>query len=104
VTFRTQATADLSTFVNVDEFGVSVDIDGNTVVCVLEDEENPSSGDGVTSRESNLYARASQFFKYPEVGNRITITEAEKEPRQANVVRVAEEQELLILRLRWFES
>lgn len=101
MTFRDQAAADLPTFVNVDEFGSTVNIDGAPVTCVLIADENMtiSEGDGISLLESLLYVRARDLSAAPEVRQRMTL-----DGRKANVMRVDQEQGLLVIRLRWFQS
>lgn len=100
MTFKDQAAADLPTFLNVDEFAESVDIDGSAVYCVLEgngDTEAPQ--DGVIDQDTLLYCKVSAFTELPVVGQRLTIDD-----EQANVIAVDQDQGLLILRLRWYNS
>lgn len=97
--FRDQAIADLPTFLNVGEFGDALDIDGVTMACVLVNDEAPTSDDGVSVLESTLYVSAANFAVEPEVRQRMSVG-----GRQANVVRVDEEQGMLGIHLRWFES
>lgn len=99
MSFRDQAIADLPTFVNVDEFGDTIAIDGVAMACVLVNDETANSADGVSTLESTLYVRASDFVEAPVVRQRMTIG-----ARKANVVRVNEEQGMLEIRLQWFDS
>jgi hypothetical protein len=99
MSFRDQAIADLPTFLNVDEFGDTVDIDGVAMACVLVNDEVPTNMDGVTTLESTLYVRAADFIEAPVVRQRMTIGS-----RQANVIRVDEEQAMLVIRLSWYDS
>jgi hypothetical protein len=71
VSFKDQAIADLPTFLNVDEFGDTVDIDGVTMACVLDnDEAHARRRDGVSinssSRRSTYQAATSRV---PVVGS-----------------------------------
>lgn len=97
--FRDQAIADLPAFLNVGEFGDTLDIDGVTMACVLVNDEAPTEEDGVSTLDSTLYARASDFTEEPAVRQRMTIGN-----RVANVVRVDEEQGMLVIHLRWYNS
>lgn len=100
MTFREQVAQDLSTFLNVDEFADSVDIDGVTVACVQDgngDTEAPQ--DGVINRDTLLYLRASDLDPTPVVGQRITI-----DGKPADVIAVDEHQAMLVVRVRWFDS
>lgn len=99
MSFRDQAIADLPTFVNVDEFGDTREVNGVTMACVLVNDEAPTGMDGVTVLESTLYARASDFLSPPAVRERMSI-----DARLANVIRVDEEQGMLVIRLQWFNS
>lgn len=99
MSFRDQAAADISTFINVEEFGDTVDIDGVATVCVLIDDETTNSADGVSTLESTLYVRATGFVEAPVVRQRMTVG-----ARQANVTRVEDEQGILAIRLQWFDS
>jgi len=101
VTFKDLAAADLATFLNVNEFADSLDIDGSSVAGVLMNDEapGPAEDDGVTQLEQTLYARAADFDQAPVVRQRLTVND-----RQANVVRVDQDQGMLIIRLRWFDS
>lgn len=100
MTFRAQATADLSTFLNVDEFGESVDIDGAQVDCVLEGNgDTAAPQDGVINRDTLLRARTADFAVVPRVGQRITV-----DGEQADVIAAADDQGLLTLQLRWLDS
>jgi hypothetical protein len=100
VTFKEQATADLPTFLNVDEFADSVVIDGDTVACVLEGNGDTQGSDpGVTNVDTVIRARASDFYKVPVVGQRIVVDD-----RPADVVAVSEDQGMLELRIRWLDS
>jgi hypothetical protein len=100
MTFREQVAEDLSTFLNVDEFADSVDIDGVTVACVMDgngDTEAPQ--DGVINQDTLLYLRASDLDPAPVVGQRITI-----DGKPSDVIAVDEDREMLIVRVRWFDS
>jgi hypothetical protein len=106
VTFRTQAIADLPTFTNVDEFADSVDIDGVTVACVREGNgDTRATEDGVINQDTLLYVPlfdedgAPTFEHVPKVHQRLTV-----DGEQAEVVGAKEEQGVLELRLRWFDS
>ncbi len=104
MTFREQAAADLSTFLNVDEFGETVKNDGSPVVCVLEGaEDSDGRRDGVIDRDVLCHARASSFYKVPVVGQRLTFGEGAA-AREYDVVGVDEDQGMVHLRLRWFDS
>jgi len=97
--FKAQAIADLPTFVNVSEFGDTLEIDGASVACVLVNDETTDDRDGVSLLESTLYVHASDFDPPPVIRQRLTIGD-----RQANVLRVDEEQGILVIRLQWFDS
>jgi hypothetical protein len=100
VTLREQVATDLPTFLNVDEFGESIEVDGLPVTCVLDgagDTEAPQ--DGVFNRDELMYVRASEFDVVPVVGQRLTIDD-----EQADVIAVSEDQGMLVIRLRWFDS
>ncbi len=100
MTLREQVTADLSAFLNADEFGEVVDIDGSAVTCVFDPVvETPASQEGVLNQDRTISARASDFAEQPVVGQRLTIA-----GEQANVVAVDEQQGMLVIRLRWFNS
>lgn len=98
MTFRTQAIADLPTFLNVDEFADLVEIDGSAVACVVDEPESTFTADGVAIRETTIYVRSSDLTT-PVVDQRMAIGE-----RLANVTNVDEEQGMLVIRLRWYES
>lgn len=100
MTLREQFATDLPTFLNVDEFGESVDIDGSAVTCVLEgngDTEAPQ--DGVINRDTLLRARASAFAVVPRVGQRITVA-----GEQADVIAADDDMGIVTLQLRWLDS
>jgi hypothetical protein len=101
VSFKDQVTADLPTFLDVDEFADTITVDGAAVACVLINDEAPgaSEGDGISLLESTLYARAVDFDTPPVVRQRVTVNE-----RQANIIRVNEEQGMLVIRLQWYNS
>lgn len=99
MSFRDQAIADLPAFTNIAEFGDIVEIDGVPMACVLVNDEAPDGEDGVSVLESTLYAAASSFAEMPVVRQRMTIG-----TRLANVQKVDEEQGMLVVRLRWFNS
>lgn len=97
--FRDQVIADLPTFLNVGEFGDTIAIDCVPMACVLVNDEAPTDDEGVSVLESTLLARAADFAVEPEVRQRLSVGD-----RQANVTRVDEEQGMLVIRLRWFDS
>ncbi len=97
---RDQVTSDLPTFLNVAEFADTVTIDGEEVACVLVKDETTQSAEGVTALESTLYVRQSDLFTPPEVRERVQIND----DRQANVLRVDNEQGMWVVRLQWFNS
>jgi hypothetical protein len=100
MTFREQVAEDLSTFLNVDEFADSVDIDGVTVACVLVgngDTEAPQ--DGVINRDSLMYLRASDLDPTLVVGQRIVVDGVPME-----VIAVDEHQTMLVVRVRKYDS
>ncbi len=100
MTFRDQATADLPTFINVDEFGDIVSIDGVAVACVREDNgDTQGTGDGVINQDTIIRARTSSFYNTPVVGQRFKIDD-----RQGDVVGVLEAQGIVELRIRWLDS
>ncbi len=101
MTFRTQVLADLSTFLNADEFADTLEIDGVSVgACVVEGNgETPATDGGVENEDTLLYVRASSFELTPVVNQRITVGD-----KAAHVVGVNEEQGILELHLRWFDS
>lgn len=99
MSFRDQAIADLPTFVNVDDFGETLVVNGTAMACVLVNDEAPTGMDGVTVLESTLYARSSDFVEAPVVRERMSIG-----ARLANVIRVDEEQGMLVIRLQWYNS
>jgi hypothetical protein len=99
VTFKEQLTADLPVFVNPDEFADTIDIDGEAVSCVLDDQESPAAFDGVATQESTLYALTSSFYKMPVVRQRVKVND-----RQADITKVVDDQGILIISLRWWNS
>jgi hypothetical protein len=101
VTFKAQAIADLPTFINTSEFGDVVDIDGDQVACVLDDDEvpGPAGQDGVSLQEATLYIRTSDQYTQPVVRQRLTVND-----KQWTVTAVNEEQGMLVVRLQWFDS
>jgi hypothetical protein len=100
VTFKDQAAADLSTFLNVEEFADTVDIDGDAVACVFEGNgDTRGSGEGVTERDTVVWCRASDFHALPKVDQRITI-----DGDQADVIEAYEDQGIFYMRLRWLDS
>ena len=94
-----QVLLDVPTFTNVGEFGSPLLIDGVAMNAVLVNDEAPTDFDGVSSLDSTLYARMSDFAVEPEVRNRMSIGD-----RMANVMRVDEEQGMYTIRLKWFNS
>jgi hypothetical protein len=100
MTFKEQATADLSTFLNVDEFADRVDIDGDLVVCSIEGNgDTVGDGDGITNVDTVLYVKTADFYKRLVVGQRINV-----DSRPANVIGVVEDQGILTIRLQWMDS
>lgn len=99
MSFKEQAIADLPSFLDVGEFGDTVEIDGVTMACVLDDDEAPNSGDGLSVLEATLYVRAEDFVDPPVERQRLTVG-----GREWNITRVDEEQGMLLLRLQWFNS
>lgn len=100
MTLKEQLTADLTTFLNVDEFGELVDIDGEPVTCVFDGNgDTEGNQDGITDVDTIAYAKASDFSTRPVVGQRLTIDE-----EQAQVIAVDEQGEILVIRLRWYDS
>lgn len=100
MTFADQVTADLPTFLNVDEFGQIAVIDGEQVTCVIVNDEAPGGeGDGITHLDFTLYAKASSFYTTPVVRQRMLIND-----QPANVTRVDQEQGIFVIRLEWLES
>lgn len=100
MTFKDQVAADLPTFLNVEEFGDVVDIDGHQVACVQEGNgDTQDSREGVTNVDTVLFAMASAFYRVPVVGQRITVDD-----RPADVVAISEDQGMLTIRLRWWDS
>lgn len=109
--FKEQVAADLSTvFLNTAEFGDLRSIDGATAVrTVLADEvDSPRAGtgttdnpgpDGVFAVDSVLYVRVSDLPARPAVGARMSV-----DGKLGNVVRVAEDEGLFSIRLRWMDS
>jgi hypothetical protein len=105
MTFRAQAIADLPVFLNTTEFADTLLLEGDSVACVLvEDETERDPIDGVTALEGTLYARVSDLFDPPIVQQRLSIRDALGNDRQANVLRVDNEQGMWVIRLRWFNS
>ena len=99
MTLREQVITDLPTFLNVDEFGEAVDIDGSEVICVLDGNgDTEASDEGVINQDTLLYCRAADIER-PVVGQRLVIDE---EP--ADVIAVDDHQDMLVIRLRWFDS
>jgi hypothetical protein len=98
MTFKDAATADLPTFLNVDEFANAVEIDGVPVACILDETETTHAADGVTVRETTLHARAADLPE-PVVDQRMQIGD-----RLANVTNVDEQQGMRVIRLRWWDS
>lgn len=99
MSLKDQVTADLPTFLNVGEFGVSIVIDGAAVTCVLVNDEAPTDFEGVSVLESTLYARGVDFAQGPVVRQRMTV-----DGRQANVMRIDDNQGMLTIKLRWYNS
>jgi hypothetical protein len=99
MSLRDQAIADLPTFINVGEFGDTLEIDGVPMACALFNDEAPDNEDGISVLESTLYVPAANFAVEPDVRQRITVG-----ARQANITRVDEEQGMLAIRLHWFNS
>jgi hypothetical protein len=99
MSFRDQAIADLPAFLDVDEFGDTIAIDGVPMACVLVNDEAPDGEEGVSVLESTLYVAASEFAVEPAVREHMTVG-----ARKANIIRVDEEQGMLVIRLQWFES
>ena len=101
MTFKDQATADLPTFVNVEEFGETVFTDGESVACVLEgNDDTEGNGEGVIDRDTIIRAPASSFYKVPVIGQRISMDD----DRQADVIAVSEDQGMVAMRVRWLDS
>ena len=100
MSFKDQAARDLLTFVNDEEFGDTVVINGEPVACVLEGNDDTAGGEmGVTDVDTLLHAKASDFYSVPTVGQRIKVDE-----RMADVVGVTENLGALTLRLKWLDS
>jgi hypothetical protein len=101
MTFKEQATADIATFLNVDEFASIAEINGEQVACVLEgNDDTQASEPGVINVDTLLHARASDFHGHlPTVGSRITVDD-----RPGDVTGVVEEQGFVHIRLRWLDS
>ncbi len=102
MTFKEQATADLSTFLNVDEFADRVDIDGDQVVCSIEGNgDTVGDQDGVTNVDTVIYVKTADFYedKHPVVGQRVKVN-----GRPANVIGVVDDQGILAIRLQWMAS
>lgn len=100
MTFKDQATADLSTFLNVDEFADTVDIDGVEVACVLEGNgDTVGNGEGIIEQDIVIRARTESFDPVPVVGQRISV-----DGRPADVIAVSDDQGLAEIRLRWLDS
>ena len=101
MTFREQAAADLPTFLNVEEFADTVEIDGvGSVACVVEGNgDTEATEDGVINQDTLLHVRASDFERIPKVGQRLVLDE-----RKGDVIGVSEDQGLLELRVRWWDS
>ncbi len=106
--FKDQVAADLSTFINVDEFAASIEIDGSAVACILDETEGTNSlpgaarqpwyQEGTSERDATLYAQSADLAT-PAVGQRMEIGE-----RQANVIKATVTDGLLTIGLRWFDS
>jgi hypothetical protein len=100
MTFREQATADLPTFLNVDEFANGAVIDGVVVDCVLEGNgDTQGSNEGVIDVDTIIRARVSAFDQLPVVGQRIVV-----DGRPADVVAASEDQGMAEIRTRWMDS
>jgi hypothetical protein len=101
VTFKAQAIADLSTFLNVDEFADSVVFDGiGRVACVFDGEgDTQASREGVINQDLVLHVRVSDFPSAPFVGQRVVIQD-----KPADVIAVDEQHGMYVVRTRWFDS
>jgi hypothetical protein len=107
--FKEQVAADISsTFLNVGEFGATREIDGESIACALFDETLSPTGrgrrseqgtDGVYVSESTLRVERSSLEAMPVTGQRMNI-----DGNLATVQAVEDEQGMLIILLRWFES
>lgn len=104
--FTDQLAADLSTFLNVDEFAAEHTIDGATVDAVLDESDQLSIGGqargadfmGVSDLEFTIYARSTEIGPFA-IDQRITV-----DGRQANVIATRDEHGLRIVRARWWQS
>lgn len=109
MTFRAQVAADRSAvFLRAAEFGETIEVDGVSIVAVLDDEARSPRGstlsgsatvDGVYVSESVLHVRKEDLEYPPAIGQRMTVA-----GRQANVAHVAEAMGMLAIRLHWYES
>lgn len=100
MTFKDQFAEDLPTFLNVDEFADSVNFDGVTMACVLEGNGDTVGGpDGVINQDIVVRTREANFAAVPVVGQRV---ELDGEP--ADVIAVNDDQGMLEIRLRWWDS
>ncbi len=105
MTFKEQAALDIPTFVNTDEFAVSIIIDGERIACVLEGQEDTeASATGVINRDILMHAPTASFAALPTVGTRIIVDDGATPVKQADIVGVNEEQGIVELRLRWWDS
>lgn len=96
--FKDQLAADLRTFVNVEEFAAPIEIDGETVDCILDETDGTHTAEGVFKQSFTLYLKADDLTA-PTVGQRMTI-----DGREADVTGVSEDDGLLTIRARWFDS
>jgi hypothetical protein len=101
MSLQAQVILDLPTFLNVSEFADTIEINGDQVACVLVNDEaqGASDQDGVSLAEFTLYARVADFYKVPAVRQRVSVNH-----RQANIIRVDNEQGMYVIRLTWFQS
>lgn len=100
MTLKAQLLADLPTFLDVGEFAEARSIDGGGAVpCVLDEEKGTYTAEGVYLVASTLYVKTASLSAVPVVGQRMTI-----DGRPGDVVSVTEDDGLLTIRLRWYES
>ena len=108
MTFRDQATADLATMHNVDEFAISLSINGGSAVdCILDEELAKTSAEGTREWDATLYVPAASLPTAPVVDQRLELAGDKlggNGRRSAIVVHTNTIHDERILRLRWFDS
>jgi hypothetical protein len=103
---RDQATADLATLHNVDEFAIALSINGApAVACILDEELAKTEADGVREWDAILYVPAASLPVAPVTDQRLELDGADiGGHRSAIVVHTNTIHNQREIQLRWFDS